>query len=201
MIKIYNHNKKTKQMKNVILSVLLTISISTFGQYFNEVKIDGSSTEYIAKIKAKGYTVKEYYKNGNGAILKKDLNELYVFWTPKSKIVYKVTLYLPKKDSWYSIKAEYQKYSDILSAKYGEPNPDNVYAYFSKPYYEGDGYEMSALSLGKVTYFKFWDLSATENLQLGLSISKYEQVEISYENHKNTLIKEKEQYDIDNKTF
>jgi hypothetical protein len=188
-------------MKNVILSVLLTISISTFGQYFNEVKIDGSSAEYIAKIKAKGYTVKEYYKNGNGAILKKDLNELYVFWTPKSKIVYKVSLYLPKKDSWYSIKAEYQKYSDILSSKYGEPKPDNVYAYFSKPYYEGDGYEISALSLGKVTYFTFWDLSATENLQLGLSISKYEQVEISYENHKNTLIKEKEQSDIDNKTF
>jgi hypothetical protein len=189
-------------MKHLILSIFLTITFATtFAQYFNEVKIDGSSADYITRIKAKGYILKEYFKNGNGAILKKDLNELYVFWTPKTKIVYKATVYLPKKESWYGLKAEYEKYSDILSNKYGQPKSDDVYAYFSKPYYEGDGYELSALTLGKVTYFTFWDLSATENTQIGLSISKYQQIEISYENYKNGLIKAEEQKEIDNKVF
>lgn len=201
MIKIYNHNKKNKTMRNLMLSILLTLSITTFGQYFNEVKIDGNSADYITKIKAKGYTLKEYYKNGNGAILKKDLAELYVFWTPKTKMVYKVTYYLPKKDSWYGLKSQYQDFYKLLSDKYGEPKPDNVYEYFTKPYYEGDGYELTGLSLGKVTYFTFWDLSEKENLQIGLSISKYEQVEISYENYKNGLIKQDEQKSIDNKVF
>jgi hypothetical protein len=185
-------------MRYLLVSFLFVFANAN-AQYFNEVKIDGTSTEYLAKIKAKGYVQKELFANGNGAILKKDLNELYVFWTPKSKLVYKVTIYLPKKDSWYSLKNEYAKYSQLLTDKYGAST--DTYEYFTKPYYEGDGYELSALSLGKVTYFTFWDLSIKENTQIGLSISKYEQIEISYENYSNGLIKEKEKKEIENKIF
>jgi hypothetical protein len=178
---------------------MVAIATTTNAQYFNEVKIDGSSTEYLAKIKAKGYVFKKYFDNNNGAILMKDLNELYVFWTPKTKLVYKVSIYFPKKDGWYSLKSQYGEYKDMLSNKYGEPK--DVYEYFTKPYYEGDGYEMTALSVGKVSYFSFWDLSNEQNLQLGLSITKYDQVEISYENYKNTLLKNQEQNAINSKVF
>jgi hypothetical protein len=186
-------------MKHLFIYFLILFTASVKAQYFNEVKIDGTSTEYLAKIKAKGYVQKELFSNGNGAILKKELNELYVFWTPKTKLVYKVSIYMPKKDSWYGLKAEYQKYSELLTNKYGSAS--NTYEYFTKPYYEGDGYELSAVRLDKVTYFTFWDLSEKENTQIGLSISKYEQIEISYENYKNTLIKETEKKEIENKVF
>ncbi len=186
-------------MKHLLVMIMVVIATTTNAQYFNEVKIDGSPTEYLAKIKAKGYIFKKYFDNGNGAILSKDLNELYVFWTPKTKLVYKVTLYLPKKSSWYSLKSQYQDYKAILSAKYGEPQ--DTYEYFVKPYYEGDGYEMSALTIEKVVFFSYWDLSNQQNLQLGLSISKYEQVEISYENYKNGLIKKAEQDEINKNVF
>ena len=78
--------------------------------------------------------------------------------------------------------------------KYG--NPTNNYEFFSKPYYEGDGYELSALRNEKCHYISAFE---TKNGVVYLEISKFKKIEINYEDKANSNImdREKEETVID----
>ena len=80
--------------------------------------------------------------------------ELFAFFSPITKLTWKLVVYLPEQTSWYDLKSQYTQYLDLLIVKYGEPS--NNYGFFSNPYAEGDGNEMAAISLEKCTYTASW---------------------------------------------
>jgi hypothetical protein len=106
--------------------------------------------------------------------------EIFLYETPKTKQLFKLTVYFEEASSWRSIKSQYERLLETLTSKYGEP--DNSYSNFKSPYYEGDGYEMSAIELDKCDFTAYW--LNKDNLSLSIQISKWKQVRLSYENDK-----------------
>jgi len=186
-------------MKHLILIISFFISVLAKSQKFNGVNISGDLPTAINSFKEKGYTTSKFITNGvimNGKIGNTEI-ELFLLTTPKSKKVYKATVYLPTKDTWYAIKQNYQDYLEVLTTKYGTPHQS--YEFFSKPYFEGDGYEMSALGLEKCTFSAYW--FKIENTSIQIQISKYKQVMISYENNENQKIAASERDALNNVNF
>ncbi len=186
-------------MKKIIL-VILVINIfhSSYGQEFLGIKVDGKSQDVVNAFKAKGFVSKTQTNPNvvtlNGTVSGKSF-EVLVVSTPKSKTVWKISVYLPQKTSWYSLKSEYEEYLKILTDKYGIP--ENSYTFFSSPYSEGDGYEMTGVSSEKCNYAAFW----SEERGISIEISKYKQVNISYQNNTNTILNRKEKAEVDKDIF
>lgn len=182
--------------KTILTTIAIIIMQITFCQpKFSNVVIDGSLTNFVKEMTKQGYTLTKTSSANSVKMIKNDNKEieLFIFQTPKTKKVYKVSTYFPKKNNWYVLKSEYERYKLLLTEKYGTPES---YEYFKEPYYEGDGYEMQAVKLEKVTYISFWNKQES-NLGLFLTISQFEQLQISYENTKNGEIYEKEKNEID----
>ena len=185
-----------KKFNLLVLAMLITIS--SYCQSFMDVPVDGKLSEAVAKFKAKGFVVdqsngasSDTYVSMRGKMGSTTI-ELNLVATPTTHTVWKYVVYLPKNDSWYSIKNEFYEYRKTLVSKYGLPSKD--YSFFSSPYYEGDGYEMSALTLGKCSYYSFWD-------ELSISISKFKQVCISYESKANSKLDDEESEKLKSKSF
>jgi hypothetical protein len=189
-------------MKKLLFSLVFSLfTVFSYGQTFNGIDIDGNINDFVSKMKQKGY-VFEKYTEGGGAILKGIVSgnsvEFWVSVTPKSKIVWKLSIYFPESNSWYSLKSDYTNYKTTLTEKYGEPS--SHYEFFTNPYYEGDGYEMTAVSVEKATFASYW-INKTSNYAIGVQITKFSQLRISYENNKNYEIFDKEKKQINNSTF
>ena len=177
-------------MKRFLTIFSLFIALSTNAQVFDGVEVAGDLPTAIAKFKAKGYVFKKFLDNGailNGKVGLRNA-EVYIYVTPKSRIVYKFSIYLEEQTTWNSLKSDYDKYFEIFKKKYGEP--DNQYSFFSSPYKDGDGYEMTAVTLEKATFSAYW--LSKNNTSVSISISKWSQVQLIYENDSNTDLKEKE---------
>jgi hypothetical protein len=175
--------------KLITITVALFLITTSFGQYFDGVLIDGKLELFVDKFKAKGFTAKN--ENGvailTGKVALKDV-QIFVFTTPITKLVWKITVYMPYQYTWYGIKSEYFSFLDIFKEKYGTPKES--FASFLNPYYDGDGYEVSAIKTDKCLYESLWfDVS---NMNISLSISKYMQIKILYENAKNADVFQKE---------
>jgi len=188
-------------MKHLFFSaIVLLFSFSINAQTFDGVPISGDLTTTITKLKAKGYIFQKNMANG-GAILKGKVAtqnvDLYVYITPKTKQVCKFVVFFAEETSWYSLKSQYEKYLEILTEKYGEPS--DKFAFFKSPYEEGDGYEMSAVTLEKAVFSSYW--MNKDNTTIALSISKWKQVSIGYENDKNMELKNKEVKSMENNSF
>lgn len=185
----------------VLIAVIIFSAPAMFGQTFNGIKIDGSLTDFVAKMKAKGY---EYLRSidGNTVVMSGMLNsdqvEFWISGTPKTKKVWKLSIYFSKVDTWYTIKSDYDKSKQMLTSKYGEPNKE--YEFFSNPYYDGDGYEMTAVRVEKATFASYW-INEGEGYNLGVTITKFCQIRISYENSKNYALLDQERNQINNATF
>jgi hypothetical protein len=192
----YFVNLKKSIMKT--LSILfLFLSNFLYAQEFMGVKVGGNETAFINAFKAKGFTLdakKHPTVNTMKGVINGQPVDLYVLATPKTHLVWKISIFYPEQASWSSLKYDYNKMLSILTEKYGEPS--NKFDFFSSPYYEGDGYEMTAVAIEKCTYASFWD-----NPMVSLQISKYKQVKISYENKENSALDDKEKGEINNKTY
>jgi hypothetical protein len=97
--------------KLVIISCLLILSITStniYGQEFLGIKVDGKLYDVIAKFKLKGFKITS--KDELNPILEGRAGttdvELIIFSSPKSKTVFKFSVYLPKKNDWDAIKSE-----------------------------------------------------------------------------------------------
>jgi hypothetical protein len=187
-------------MKHILFVISFLFSLNTVGQSFNGVNISGDLSTTVKSFEQKGYKLSRYFQQGaimNGSVAGSEI-EIYIGVTPKSKQVWKVTGFFKKHENWYNLKAEYNNYCGIIKDKYG-PYTDN-YEFFSSPYESGDGYEMQALRLEKATFITVWTLKE-QNLTIGVELSKYQQVKISYENIKMVEIKNKEQSEIEAESF
>lgn len=172
---------------------LISIAISAQNQQHMEFKgipIDGNINSFVSKLVQKGF-VKEKSVD-NAVILKGTFTgkkaTIYVLGTPTSKTVWKVAVYLDKSDSWYKLKSDYKEYVELFTQKYGQPS-DN-FEFFSKPYYEGDGYELQALRLDKCTYMTAY---RTPQGIVDVNIASTCKVCIVYEDGINVALKSQEQ--------
>lgn len=182
------------------LLFVLTLALGTIvinAQEFMGVKCDGKKDITISTFKSKGFILSS--DEDGSAILKGKIGnddvELYVSYTPISKLVWSFRVFLPKQSSWYYLKSDYEKYISILTEKYGAP--EKTYSFFSSPYVEGDGYEMTGVSVDKCNYASFW----TKEQGVRIKISKYKQVQISYENSKNSTLDDEETKSLNSKIF
>lgn len=186
-------------MKKFFTIIALAVSIVANAQVFDGVPVSGDLPTAISKFKEKGYTFKKYVENGailNGKVGFRDI-ELYIFTTPKSKKIFKFTIYFEEQSTWSNLKSDYDKYYDIFKEKYGAP--DSEYSFFTSPYEAGDGYEMTAVQLEKATFAAYW--LKRNNTTLAVTISKWKQVQLTYENDTNTDLKKKEMSTIETNSF
>lgn len=172
----------------LMLTVFSTATL-TFAQQFDGVTITGDMPTILNKYREKGWKLiktEPTFAVLTGSIAQYRGVELYISVTPKSKRVYKATVYLPKQTTWSNLKYEYTQFVENMTVKYGSPES---FQYFKEPYYEGDGYEESALKNEKVVWISFWE---TLNLNLTVEITKYMQVCLTYENPVNVKYFSKE---------
>jgi len=181
-------------MKKILYIILLLLfSFSTFAQSehlkFRDIELNGSITDFIQKLEKLGYSVKTNLNDIyllEGDFIGKTC-EVIVVSSKKTKTVWKVKVNLPEGKSWYSLKSEYNSVKEQLTKKYGKPK--DTYEFFSKPYYEGDGYELQALKKDKCTYYSYWEF---ENGIISLDMSTDCNLSINYEDKINVAIKKKE---------
>lgn len=114
--------------------------------------------------------------------------EILVIGSKYTNLVWKVVVLFPECNDWYVLKSEYLKYKDLYSKKYCTPES---FEYFKEPYYEGDGYEMSAVSSGNCVYDSYFII---ETGSIVVRISDKGKVAVSYEDSINSELhfKEKE---------
>lgn len=186
-------------MKKLLIAIAILFSISASSQSFDGVPISGDLPTAVAKYKAKGYLVSKYFEQGvklTGRVANRDI-ELFIMTTPKSKKIFKMTVYFDKEVSWYGMNSTYNAILDMLKNKYG--TPDEEITKFITPYYLGDGYELQAVELEKADYHAYW--FRRDNLTVGVEMSKFKQVKITYENNIMMDLKDKEQSEIEKNSF
>jgi hypothetical protein len=184
-------------MKKLLVFAMVLVSVVSYGQEFMGVKVDGKKDLAITTFKSKGFILTD--DSDGSAVMKgkigSDPAELFILYSPITKTVWSYKVFLPKQTTWSYLKSDYEKYLNILTEKYG--SPEKTYTFFSSPYDEGDGYEMTAVAVDKCTYAAFW----TKEQGVRIKISKYKQVQISYENAKNSELDDAETKSINSKVF
>ena len=172
---MFNLNNLTMNRLLYLLGVLI-LSVTSYAQVepiehftFKGVPIDGTLAEFGQKLTATGLTINqktdeviEFKGNFGGT----DDCKVIAFSTPKTGQVYSLMVIFPEVDTWYSLKADYKEYKTMLTSKYGKAQ--TTVERFSDPYYEGDGYEMQALRLNKVSYASFFH---TDNGEVTVALS------------------------------
>jgi len=169
-------------MKKIFtLFAIMFFSLSLLAQEhldFRGVPIDGQLDDFVVKMESMGYTVKK--RDGNIVIMEGQFTnrdaELWIVSSNQTKTVWKVIVDFSKSSSWSSLKNSYFEYKDLYIKKYGSNNKS--YEFFSKPYYEGDGYELQALRKDKCTYATFF---INENGTIAVKLTRFENLQIGYE--------------------
>lgn len=178
----------------VLLAILFATAVG-YSQEFLGIKVEGTRQECINKFKAKGYVVIGTPSNTaismRGKAGGNDV-DLVIVNTPTSKKVWKFAVFLPERTTWDRLKSDYEYYVELFTNKIG--NPTDIYRNFVSPYYEGDGYEMSAVGIEKCNYIAFWD-------GIYIEITKWKQVSVCYENKVNAEISKKEKDAINSNNF
>lgn len=113
--------------------------------------------------------------------------EVYVFGSQLTDQVWSINVYLPEVSTWNAIKREYLNYKSQFDSKY---TLTSSYDFFADPYDEGDGDEIAGIKADKCHYAAFYDAPGGSIM---LKISKYMQVEVSYEDATNRDIAEREE--------
>ena len=180
-------------MKRILLTfcaVMLTMALHAQEHMtFKGIPIDGPLSSFISQLETKGFT--HELTDGNVAMLKGDFAgkcdcTIGVLASKQSNTVFKIIVYFPKKTSWYSLKSEYKSFKESYTKKYGTPL---TYEYFIDPYFDGDGYELQALSLKKCTYASFYK---TDKGYISVQINDSKCVTVIYEDAINVQIKNHE---------
>jgi hypothetical protein len=181
-------------MKNLIIILILTFSTSLLkAQVFDGVPVSGNIETFVNKMKEKKYTIVKESELGavmNGYLAGQSV-ELFIGSTPKTRQVNRLTLYFTEWNEWTKLKYEYDNILSVFTDKYGKP--DDKYNQFLSPY--GDaGTEMTAVENDKALFQCYW--WKKDGANLAVSISKYKQVKIVYENIKNTELYDTEEESI-----
>lgn len=196
-------------MKKLLFSLLIiAVSVAAYAQgqhlTFKNIPIDGSLTKCVNALKNAGYELKYQDPDGVGAIMEGSFTNqkatVAIITTPQSKTVWKIAVLFEDQNSWYSLKGDYLILKANLTTKYGQP--EESFEFFSSPYEEGDGYEMTAIYAEKCHYTSFFAVKSSSDAFLGeitIEISKNEtkgRVILSYEDAANTELMKKEKESV-----
>lgn len=173
-----------KKLLILFMTVMaLTVNAKTTQHIqFMGVPLNGTVKSFVTKMQNKGFTIDTKFDDGNimmrGTFTNRDI-ELFIFGTPESKQVYKVVIYYPKKETWKALKNDYFNVKALFDRKY---ELDSDYAFFMDPYDEGDGDEIEAVENDKCRFVSFYN--ATGGM-IGVQISTYRQIKVTYEDEIN----------------
>ena len=167
----YEKKPQDDSMKAVVLDYYGdTVEDDSEHLDFKGIAINGMAYDFANALANKGFVIVDSSIDNNFYVLEgmfagiADCRVLLQNSAITNSLV-SVSVIFPKNDHWYSLKAQYLEIKNKLVNKYGKPDQD--YAYFENPYEEGDGYEMTAISIGKITYMASF---ITEKGKLILSI-------------------------------
>lgn len=150
---------------------------------FKNIPICGSLDNIESKLNSKGYTTLEKSSDGiflSGSFAGIDDCNLLVNASPYiNGEVYSISVLLPERQNWFSVKADYDTYKQKLTSKYGVPYQNNEF--FLEPYFEGDGYELSAIENGKAFFMSKFNVE-NGNVSIFIAASR---LYISYTDFEN----------------
>ena len=182
----FDYSSNTSKIANNSLSTSKHLT-------FKNWEINGELDDFCQTLIKGGYILQD--KFDDAAFLKGEFAgnsncSIIVLYSKYINSVWKVAVYLPEINNWYNLKSEYLKYKEVYSKKYGTPES---YEFFEDPYYEGDGYEMSAVSNGNCTYSSYF---SQEKGTIIVSIGNTQKIMLGYEDKINANLhsEEKEKY-------
>lgn len=168
---------------------------------FKNIPIAGDINDFIGQLQSIGYELEQpfnpVYKLAvlRGSFAGNTDCAIVAFSTPKSHLTKGVMIHLREHQVWYNLKDQYEKIKSQLSKKYGTPES---YEYFLDPYYEGDGYELTALGSDHCTYSSTFEL---ENGKVILFLTSDAKVSIMYQDKINAEIADVEEESIADDDF
>lgn len=197
-------------MKNLVAIFLLAFPVCSFAQSENKFELD-SINELVSKLKEKGVShlrfkdipisgninsfvdelKKQEYKilkmSQESAILSGRFTgeNAYILVQATPKSVYGVTVMFDEKETWKSIKSQYDNYKILLTKKYGEPIESQEK--FDSDIVENTETELYALKEERYNYYSFFKVNDGDGT-IKLSISPNAQLVINYVDTINFLI-------------
>lgn len=173
--------------KITTLLFVLFLSIVTFSQSYNGIKLGRNLSQTKSELVSKGFIFQKYLTS-NSQVFQKIIDGrkvvLTIVYSPNTKIVWKFLVEVDEATSWTTAKDKYLNYVSILNQKYGQHI--NIVADWEKPYYEGDGYEIQALYFDKATIMTEYQDEEGNGIVLDLDAYKINRatILIHYENQK-----------------
>ncbi len=156
-------------MKKLIFAVLVLLTMTSMAQINAPIGLGWQTDKSTVQSKLVSLGGKYYdgeLKTENCSWIsytEVDEYELVMCFFYKENLV-KVAMMTTSYTSWGFTVSQYNKMYNLLTEKYGEAALD--VNKFEEPYYEGDGYEMSAIGLGKAEISAYWNDSANTFLCL-----------------------------------
>ena len=184
-------------MKKIFILLVAVLSIGVLNAQtpkhfsFQGIQIDGSITEFVKKMEVKGFKTDTI--QGNFAIMEGTFAGIpgcmiMITATRHTDKVYFVGILTPEYDIWDSLKHDYAKFKKLYIAKYKAPFKSDES--FTDPYFDGCGYELSVLEMGKYNYFAEWILN---NGRICLTIGTTGRISFTYTDKINFALDEKEE--------
>lgn len=139
---------------------------------FKGVPIDGTLSQYVAKMKAAGFS---YLGEEDGtALLKGDFAgfkgcTIGVSTLEGVDVVNRIVVLFTPYDEWSSLERDYNHLKDMLTKKYGEP-AEEVEKFDNKYLADDNRSKMHELSMDRCTWFTTF---STEKGDIQLALSKY----------------------------
>jgi len=134
--------------------------------HFADLPWGAPPAEVEAQMAGRGFALKEVDADGDIRFDGRLFNEdavVYAAFGPSG--LAKINLILLTPD--HRAREAYASMQQFLARKYGPPASD--YAVFEDPYEDGDGYEETALAVGKATISSFWPKLAGAALWVGIT--------------------------------
>ena len=145
---------------------------------FKGICINGPASKVANKLIQVGYQEVDRGDGGvllNGKFAGKDNCQILVTASPYTGQTYSIAIFTPASLNWWGVKADYDNMKIMLQKKYGKPSSRTEF--FSQPYEEGDGYELTALSSGNAFFVTRY---STDKGEVSICITNNAQLLISY---------------------
>ena len=179
-------------MKKLITTLFaVAITLLTLGQAksdtskhlsFKGVPINGTLTEYVAKMKKSGFTAKGI--QDGVALLEGEFasykNCIVGVNTLKQKdLVSNIVVVFPNRDDWSSLSSNYFNLKELLTEKYGKPS--EVVEEFQSSTPNSDGSKMLSVKLHQCKYYTTYETDkGTIQLSIELDRSRNAFVKLAY---------------------
>lgn len=181
--------------------VLFCFALCGFAQEhlsFKGIPIEGSTTAFCQKLKAKGFEV--IHQNDQVALFSGDFTgrnvTVVVISTNDGKNVNSIGVSFDSSDDWNTLVSTYEYYKTLYTEKYGEPSITKEY---NPAYSNSNIVLMSELKQGTVDYHSIWETAGGKiMISIGKSTNKvgyYGEVMIIYLDNQSAETQRKQDLD------